>query len=292
MSIGKIFETVSALNELTKPRLSLLSILTGLVGYAIAPAAFSWSVFIGLSLGMGLAAGSAATLNQWMEHDRDALMERTKDRPIPSGQISPRMALVFGILIGLIGLLLLQSLTNTLAMVLTALTLVSYLLVYTPSKSITPWCTALGTIPGAIPPMIGWAAAEADLGVAAFLLFGLMVAWQIPHFMAIAWTYREDYAKANLPMLSVVDSSGRSVAFQSLFFGILLFLTVPGFIVIGLAGVGYGVISVFMSAGMLYFCIRFFISSDRCVWAKRLFFYTLCYLPIVLGSLVIDVLYL
>lgn len=280
---------VRAINGLTKPRLSALSVITGMVGYAIAPASFEWSVFIGLALGMSLAAGSAATLNQWMEHKRDALMERTCHRPIPSGEISARTALGFGLLIGVLGLLVLQWLTNTLAMALTLATLVSYLAVYTPSKSVTPWCTAIGTIPGALPPMIGWAASEASLGVAAWLLFLVMVAWQIPHFMAIAWTYREDYAKAALPMISVVDATGRSAAVQSTVFTVLLIASALGFVGFGVATWAFGALSLILGCWMLWICLHFLLRSERSYWAKRLFFFTLIYLPVVFALLVLDV---
>lgn len=278
-----------AINGLTKPRLSALSVITGMVGYAIAPATFDWTVFIGLALGMSLAAGSAATLNQWMEHQRDALMERTCHRPIPSGEISARAALCFGLLIGVLGLLVLQWLTNTLAMALTLATLVSYLAVYTPSKSVTPWCTAIGTIPGALPPMIGWAASEASLGVAAWLLFLVMVAWQIPHFMAIAWTYREDYAKAALPMISVVDATGRSAAVQSTLFTVLLIMSALGFVAFGVATWAFGALSLILGCWMLWICFHFLLKPDRSFWAKRLFFFTLIYLPVVFALLVLDV---
>ena len=291
MSMNHAIQVARAYNELTKPRLSFLSVVSGLVGYAVAPAPFSWSVFIGLSVGMGLAAGSAATLNEWMEYERDALMERTRTRPIPSGRVRPRSAFWFGLVIGTLGLVVLELTTTSLAALLTLLTLVSYLLVYTPAKAVTPWCTALGTIPGALPPAIGWAASEGSVGLEAALLFLAMVAWQIPHFMAIAWTYRGDYARAKLPMISVVDATGKSAAIQSLVFSILLLITISGFVLIGLAGYRFGFLGFLMSGAMLYLCIRFLFPNDREVWAKRLFFFTLIYLPVVFGSLVIDVIY-
>lgn len=278
-----------AFNALTKPRLSALSVITGMVGYAVAPSGFEWKTCIGLALGMSLAAGSAAALNQWMEHKRDALMERTCHRPIPSGEIGAGTALLFGLGIGVVGLVILQWLTNTLAMSLTLATLVSYLAVYTPSKSITPWCTAIGTIPGALPPMIGWAASEGTLAVAAWLLFGLMVAWQIPHFMAIAWTYREDYAKASLPMISVVDGTGRSAAVQSTVFTVLLIFSALGFVWFDVATWVFGVASLLLGFWMLWLCLQFLLRTERSLWAKRLFFFTLIYLPIAFGLLVIDV---
>lgn len=281
-----------AINALTKPRLSALSVITGMVGYAIAPAAFDWTVFLGLALGMSLAAGSAAALNQWMEHKRDALMERTCHRPIPAGEIKASTALGFGLVIGLLGLLTLQWLTNTLSMGLTLATLVSYLAVYTPSKSITPWCTAIGTIPGALPPMIGWAASEGSLGVAAWLLFLVMVAWQIPHFMAIAWTYREDYAKAELPMISVVDGTGRAAAVQSTVFTVLLIFSALGFVLFDVATWAFGAFSLALGCWMLWLCLKFLILPDRSFWAKKLFFFTLIYLPIAFALLVLDVKYL
>ncbi len=289
---AKWVQKFRAINALTKPRLSALSVITGMVGYAIAPAAFDWKVFLGLAAGMGLAAGSAAALNQWMEHKRDALMQRTCHRPIPAGDISAPAALGFGILIGVLGLVILQFFTNTLAMVLTLATLVSYLAVYTPSKSITPWCTAIGTIPGALPPMIGWAASEGQLGIAPWLLFALMVAWQIPHFMAIAWTYREDYAKAALPMISVVDATGKAAAVQSTLFTLLLIISGLGFVFFDVATWIYGGLSLLLGAWMLRLCLKFLLEEDRSFWAKKLFFFTLFYLPIVFGVLVMDVRFL
>ncbi len=289
MTLASFIETLKNLNELTKPRLSILSVLTGLVGYGIAPSPFDWVVFFALCFGMGLSAGSAAALNQWMERNRDALMERTKERPIPSGRISPKTALVFGIMIGIVGLALLAVFANLLAMTLTLLTLISYLWIYTPSKSLTPWCTAIGTIPGALPPMIGWAAAEGALGMEAWLLFVIMIAWQIPHFMAIAWTYRDDYAKAELPMISVVDKTGKSAAFQSFWFSILLLISSIFFWVLGGYYWIYTSVAVAMGAGMIFFSLRFYITEDREVWSKKLFYFTLIYLPVVFGVLVVDV---
>ncbi len=281
-----------ALISLTKPRLSFLSVLTGLVGYAVAPAPFSWTVVIGLFVGMGMAAGSAAALNQWMEQKRDAMMERTRERPIPSGEVSSIAALVFGLLIGIVGLGILLATTHWLAMTLTFLTLVTYLAIYTPSKSFTPWCTAIGTIPGALPPLIGWAASEGTLSTEAWLLFIAMVAWQIPHFMALAWMYREDYAKADIPMISVVDTSGNIAAQQSLLFIIVLIASMAALTFLGLASIWFLAFSLIVGGVKLILGLRFLVKREDEQSSKQLFFFSLLYLPIVFGGLVADVLWI
>jgi heme o synthase len=280
---------LSAWVALTKPRLSTLSVITGMVGYAVAPAPFSWSRSLAVAVGMGLAAGSAATINQWMERARDGCMERTRTRPIPSGLIRPTQALVFGILIGVLGLGILFLFTPPLAGILTVLTLVSYLLIYTPSKAWTSWCTAIGTIPGALPPLIGWAASEGTLAPNAWMLFALMVAWQIPHFMAIAWTYRNDYALAELPMISVTDESGRAAAHQAILFTALLVLVTTSQWAVGPFSLAYGVIAGVLGLWMLALGVKFLRETDRDRSARKLFHFTLIYLPLVLGAGVLDI---
>ena len=281
---------ILALVALTKPRLSFLSVLTGLVGYAVSPAPFSWTVVIGLFLGMGMAAGSAAALNQWMEQKRDAMMDRTRERPIPSGEVSSVAAFMFGLILGIVGLALLWATTHWLAMALTLLTLITYLAIYTPSKSFTPWCTAIGTIPGALPPLIGWAASEGALSMEAWLLFVAMVAWQIPHFMALAWMYREDYAKADIPMISVVDTSGNIAAQQSLLFIIILIASLAALSLLGLASIWFLIFSLVAGGVKLILGLRFLIKREDEQTSKQLFFFSLLYLPIVFGGLVVDVL--
>ena len=189
---------LNAYYELTKPRLSMLSVFTATVGYLVARPDFELLLLLALVAGTALAAGSAAALNQWIEREIDARMKRTRSRPLPSGQTEPKEALIYGLILGLAGCLLLWIGVNTLAALLALATLLSYLLLYTPLKQKGPWSTEIGTIPGALPPLIGWAAAEGQITPLGWILFALLITWQMPHFMAIAWLFREDYKQAGV----------------------------------------------------------------------------------------------
>lgn len=179
--------------ELTKPRLSLLSVLTALVGYLAArPPSDGWKLFFVL-VGTSLAAGGVAALNQWMEHDTDSRMKRTATRPIPTGKVATGSAFILGILMCIASLFLLFAKVNLLAAFFTLLTIFSYLGWYTPAKRTSRWSTEIGALAGAFPPLIGWAAGEGRITALGWILFGVLLFWQIPHFMAVAWTYRKDY---------------------------------------------------------------------------------------------------
>ncbi len=280
--------TAAMLNELTKARLSLLVVLTTAVGYYLgSPSPIDFSRFLHAVGGTGLLAAGASALNQFLERDLDALMRRTQDRPLPSGRITPAFALVFGGLCSVIGLAWLTFLANLAAGALGALTLALYLLVYTPLKRISTLNTIVGAVPGAMPPLIGWAAATGGLSAGGWSLFALQFFWQIPHFMAIAWLYREDYARAGMQMLPVVDPSGERTGLQSIGHSLGLLTVSLSPFVLGLAGAVYLVGALLLGTLMLALAIRFARRLERSP-ARWLFLASVIYLPAVLGLMVLD----
>jgi len=201
--------------ELTKPRLTLLAVLTTLLGFYMG----SWLV-VNLPLllvtlvGAALVGFGANALNQYLERETDAKMKRTQNRPLPTGRLQPEQALSFGIILSVVGILVLAFFVNLLTSLLAAITLAIYLFAYTPLKKRSPLCTLVGAIPGAIPPLIGWTAVRGELGLEAWILFSILFLWQLPHFLAIGWVCREEYARAGFPMLMVLDTHGKSTARQ------------------------------------------------------------------------------
>lgn len=192
--------------ELAKPRLSLMVVLTTIIGYIVAPGEnLDMARLIHAALGTALAAAGASAMNQVMERRYDALMRRTANRPLPAGRLTFREASVFGVLSALLGVGYLAISTNALTAGLCGLTLITYLLIYTPLKRVTPACTVVGAIPGAIPAMMGWTARTGNVEAGAWVLFGILFAWQMPHFLAIAVMYLRDYATAGFPMLPILD---------------------------------------------------------------------------------------
>ncbi|MCH2154782.1 MAG: heme o synthase [Opitutales bacterium] len=275
--------------ELTKPRLSMMTVITAIVGYMLADPQRSGFALLGLILGTTFSAGGAAALNQWWERASDALMARTRGRPIPAGVISPEAALIFGITISLLGVGALWWINNWLAALLSAATIGLYVFVYTPMKRWSSWNTAVGAIPGAIPPLIGWAAAEGAIGLMGWILFGIILFWQIPHFMAIAWTHRKDYAAAGYRMVTTDEPSGRSAAVQSFVCTVLLvgFTLTPVFL--GFASWFYGAAALLGGAPFMVFATQFLRHEPRDMAAKKLFFTSISHLPLVLSALVLDV---
>lgn len=225
--------------ELTKPRIASFVVFTTWLGWRFAGRPDSPELWWTL-LGTGLASASAGTLNQWLEIEQDGLMKRTLRRPLPSGRVSPNAALAFGVAVGAAGLGILAARVGFLPMFLAALTLVLYLGAYTPLKRLSPHSTWPGAVSGAIPPMIGWAAATGSIGAGAWALFSIQFLWQMPHFLALFWLNREEYAKAGFRVISVVDPGGRSTAFQIALhsLGLLIATLMPA--IFGLAGLGYG----------------------------------------------------
>jgi heme o synthase len=274
--------------ELTKPRLSMLSVLTTLIGYIAARPPWMPAEFISLIIGTCLAAGGVAALNQWLEADTDARMRRTADRPIPSGKIPTGSAFVLGALMcgAALGLMFIK--VNGMATLFTLLTMVSYVGWYTPAKRTSRWSTEIGALAGAFPPLIGWSAAEAGVSTLGWILFGILVFWQITHFMAIAWTYRHDYAAVDFPMLSVRDEKGGWVAGWS-FVNALLLLAVsiaPTFL--GLASRYYLIVAGLAGLWFLWRAALFLKPEGRDQAARKLFFASIIYLPITLIALVAD----
>jgi protoheme IX farnesyltransferase len=202
--------------ELTKPRITLLVTFTTLVGFVVASrGGVAMRPLLATLLGTALVAAGSMALNMLIERDTDALMRRTRARPLPAGRLRPREALWFGLSLSAAGLLLLLLLTGKVAALVALLTWGSYLFAYTPLKTRTSLSTIVGAFPGALPPVIGWAAARGALDAGAFVLFAILFLWQIPHFLAIAWIYRDDYARGGLPMLPVLDPEGRVTGRQA-----------------------------------------------------------------------------
>ena len=274
--------------ELTKPRLSALSVITALVGYAAGRPPFIVGELFAVVVGTSLAAGGVAARNQWLEHDTDAQMKRTADRPIPTGKVATGSAFVLGALMCAAALGLIFVKVNGLAAFFTLLTIISYLGWYTPAKRWSRFSTEIGALAGAFPPLIGWAAAEGRITALGWILFGILFFWQMPHFMAIAWTYRRDYAAVHFPMLPVRDESGAKVAAWSFVNAVALFVVSLLPTILGLATLWYFAAAVLGGLWFLYRATVFLRPAGRDVAARRLFFGSIIYLPIVLGALVAD----
>lgn len=274
--------------ELTKPRLSLLSVITALVGYLAAQPARDSLLLLHVLIGTALAAGGVAAVNQWIERETDGRMTRTQDRPLPSGAISPAVALLLGLAMTLAGIGVLAWGANLLAAALGLATAVSYLLIYTPLKRTSRWSTEVGAVSGALPPLIGWAAAEGSISGLGWILFGILFFWQIPHFMAVAWIYRGDYSMVHFPMLPVLDTRGHRVAAWSLFnLALLVAISLlPYFL--GYAGPLYLAAALVLGVGFAIPAIAFCRPSRRETAARQLFLASITYLPAILGALVID----
>jgi heme o synthase len=276
------------LAELVKARLTLLVLLTTAVGYYLAaaqpinPLGLFHAVF-----GTALAAAGAAALNQWWERRLDALMHRTMTRPIPAGRMSPRDALILGCLLSLAGVGYLAVLCNALSAALAAITIIIYIFAYTPLKRVSTVNTLVGAIPGALPPMVGWAAASGRLDPGAWSLFAILFCWQLPHFFAIAWMYREDYARAGFEMISKDDQSGARSASQSVLFCILLLFISGGPAFLKVVNYNYLTVELILN-GLFIFAAMRFLRTQQHVDARRLFFTSIIYLPLLLAALVLT----
>jgi protoheme IX farnesyltransferase len=276
--------------KLTKPEINFLIAITAAAGFwmGAAPALphFPWVLFLHTLLGTILVASGAATLNQLIELRYDAQMRRTARRPLASGRIAPSHALWFGVLLSVFGAVYLAISTNFLASLIAALTLLSYLFLYTPLKRITPLCTLVGAIPGAAPPLIGWAAARGRLDPAAWVLFAIVFLWQFPHFMSIAWMYREDYARAGYLVLPD-ENRDRFVIWQTVVATLVLFLValIPTITRIsGLISFG-GALAI--GGIFLYYSARFAIHRTNMA-ARKLLLASILYLPAVFVLLMLG----
>ncbi len=274
--------------ELTKPRLSLLSVLTAGAAYLAARQPVNGLALLCVLLGTAMAAGGVAALNQWMEADLDARMRRTRDRPIPVGKVTTGSAFVLGWALCAGGLGLLFAAVNGLAAGFALATIVCYLAVYTPAKRWSRWSTELGAIAGALPPLIGWAAADGRVSGLGWVLFAVLFFWQMPHFMAIAWMYRRDYEAAGFPMLAVRDAGGGKVAAWSLANTLLLAAVSLVPVAFGWSTAAYGAAAAALGGWFAWRAIAFLRPAGRDTAARGLFFASICYLPLLLVALVID----
>ncbi len=274
--------------ELVKARLMTLMLVTTLAGFYMGwNGAMDWLRLVNTLVGTTLVAWGSAALNELLERRADAAMHRTRDRPLPSGRMSPDTALLIGFVLAASGLVYLFFLVNLLAATLAAVTLATYLFAYTPLKRRTTLNTLVGAIPGALPPMIGWAAARGTVDNGAWALFAILFCWQMPHFLAIAWLYREDYARAGFVMLPNLDETGAVTGRQAVnySFALLLVSLVPG--VLGMAGRGYFVGAFVLGVGMIVYAVRMQLAPGR-KYARQLFFASIIYLPLLLALLALG----
>jgi len=265
--------------ELTKPRITTLVVFTALVGFVAASGASPWTgLLMAALLGTGLVAGGASALNMVMERGTDALMHRTRSRPIPAGRIRPGEARWFGALLTLSGLILLGTRCGWLAALVAFSTWASYLFLYTPLKRRTHLSTLVGAVPGALPPVIGWAAASGSLEPGAFILFAIVFLWQIPHFLAIAWLYRDDYERAGFPMLPVIDRDGRLTGRQAVLHSVALLVVSLAPVAAGLGGTLYLAGALVLGVALTLAALRL-ARARNLVAARFLFLASVLYLP-------------
>jgi protoheme IX farnesyltransferase len=278
--------------ELTKPRITWLILMSTGIGYFFGLPSHAWRdinwlLLLHTILGTGLIASGTAALNQWYERAADRKMRRTADRPLPSGRLSAGRALAFGIVLSLAGFVELWLGVNLLSGLIGAFTLASYLFLYTPMKQRTWWSTTVGAIPGAMPPMIGYAAAAGAITRESWVLFAILFLWQFPHFYSIAWMYKEDYARAGIQMLPVVDPDCRSTARQIVLYGIALIPVslVPG--MLGMTGRIYFIGALILGLVYLYSGVR--VALERTlVRARAVLLTSVLYLPLIYGLMLLD----
>jgi protoheme IX farnesyltransferase len=280
--------TMADLAQLVKARLTFLVLVTTAVGfYAGWQGTMDFVALMHAVLGTALAAAGAAALNQWWEHKFDAIMVRTQMRPIPSGRMLPREGLIVGAGLSVGGIIYLALAVNFISAILAAATIGIYLFAYTPLKRISPANTLVGAIPGALPPLIGWAAARDDLALPAWTLFGILFFWQLPHFFAIGWVYREDYERAGFVMLSGCDLEGARTGRQSIFFTVLLLVASVTPVWFGMVSLLY--LPIALSLGGLFLGLAFRFQTKRSLpTARQLFLGSIIYLPLLLGALVLT----
>ena len=276
------------LAELVKARLTLLVLLTTAAGFYLgAQSPINYAALFHVVFGTAAAAAGAAALNQWWERKLDALMCRTRTRPVPAGRMRPAEALALGLVLSIFGVGYLAVSCNALSATLAAVTILIYIFGYTPLKRASTANTLVGAVPGAIPPMIGWATARGTIEAGAWSLFAILLLWQLPHFFAIAWMYRDDYSRAGFRMISSDDRSGERSASQSVFFCILLLVIagLPAFL--GIVTLLY--LAIELALGGLFIAVAMRFLKKRTAGAARLLFITsIVYLPLLLGALVLT----
>ena len=277
---------------LTKPRITWLILMSAGVGYFFGlktpwAGLHSWLLMLNTLLGTGLIASGTAALNQWYEREGDSLMRRTAGRPLPTGMMSANRALWFGIALAVAGFTELAIFVNPLTGMLGALTLLAYLFIYTPLKKVSHLSTVIGALPGAMPPLMGYAASNGALTAEAWTLFAILFVWQFPHFLAIAWMYREDYARAGIRMLPVVEPDGMSTARQIVLYASTLIPLSLLPVLLGMSGKIYLVGALLLGMWFLYTGVR--VAFDRTnVRARQVLLASVIYLPMIYGLMVLD----
>jgi protoheme IX farnesyltransferase len=277
--------------DITKPRMNFLVVATTLFGFRIATSGpIRWPLLVSTAVGTLLSASSASVLNQLIERRFDGLMARTRNRPLPAGRIAPKEALFYGLLLGICGVVYLALLVNLLTAALGLVTIAWYLLLYTPSKRVTTLNTVIGAVPGAIPPMMGVAAAQNALSPVALALFVILFLWQMPHFLAIATLYRNDYAAGGFKMLPCEEANRSFTNRQIVLYGMAL---IPASLLptlLGIAGSAYAAAAILLGLAFLSFCIACATSGigDHLRDARKLFFASIVYLPLLLMAMTLN----
>jgi len=265
---------------LTKPRLNFLVVATSAAGYYLGGTGSADLVSMAQAVaGTALVAGGAAALNQLYERDTDALMRRTRLRPLPAGRLAPAEARIFGLALSACGLVVLAARANWLSTGLALATLLTYIVIYTPMKRRTPLSTIVGAVPGALPALIGWTASHGGIDRSGAALFAIVFCWQLPHFMAIAWLYREDYALAGFPMLPVIDPDGKRAGKQAVYWAFLLLLASLEPTFSGLAGNVYLAVAAVLGVALFLLAVRFATARNEAT-ARALFYGSITYLPL------------
>ena len=275
----------AVLLALAKPRLNALAVATVAIGYYLGAPELDLVVLLSVLAGSALVAGGGAAFNQVAERDLDALMARTRSRPLPLGGITPAAGLIFATVLSVAGLALLAFGVNLLATTVALATLVSYAWIYTPMKRRTTWAVIVGAVPGALPPVIGWAAARGALTVEAWLLFAIVFAWQLPHFHSLAWLYRDDYARAGFKVVAATDPDGRRTAAHSLLWALVLVGVCLLAAVVGLTSVAFAVAAAGFSAAFVVVAVLFARKRSD-ARARTLFLGSLVVLPLIWAALV------
>jgi len=274
--------------ELTKPRIVMLVLVTTLAGYYMgSPATPDLFLLLNTLVGTGLSAAGALALNQYLERAEDARMERTRRRPLPDGRLLPIDAVLFGSMLTIAGIAYLVAAVNPVSAAVTAATVLTYLFAYTPMKRHSAFCTVIGAVPGALPPVTGWAAATGHLGVGAAILFGIMFFWQLPHSLAIAWIYRDDYARAGTRLLPTVEPGGGSTVRQIVVNAMALLAVGLLPTLVGIAGWAYFLIALAMGGWLLSDAIRA-AAPLTLQGTRRLLHTTFFYVPVVLLAMALD----
>jgi protoheme IX farnesyltransferase len=281
-------ERLAAYTELTKPRITFLIVLIAAAGFCLASTGgVNYVGLLSSMLGVALLSAGIATLNQYIERDLDALMRRTADRPLPSGKLPPWEALWFGVTLTVLAEVYLAAFINPLTAILGLTIIAGYLFGYTPLKTRSSLSTLVGAFPGAMPPMVGWTAARGELSIEAWVLFAILFLWQFPHFLAIAWMYREDYGRAGILMLPVVEPEGRITAQQIVVYTVMLLPVSFLPTVLGLSGRLYLVGAIILGLLFLYSSLRAAFSKSR-QQARRLLLASVLYLPLLFILMVFD----